>query len=242
MSTALVTGASSGLGASILYLLRNEGWLAQGTCLNPIVDECPDLIAFNACDPDREIPYLMSELQRLNTSRLDLLVNCAGINQLVPFNSLTRSSIERIMTANFLTPVLLAREIHSSMSRGGIICNIVSDASYKPMRHSLAYNCSKAALAMATKQMARELTKTTGLTIFSVNPGKMAGTQMSKLIDREVCAIRNWTPKQAAEYFRNSSVTGEESNPYHVAVHVVNLILGIGPSSMLSGACIDLVG
>jgi NAD(P)-dependent dehydrogenase (short-subunit alcohol dehydrogenase family) len=109
------------------------------------------------------------------------------------------------------------------------------------MRHSLAYNCSKAALDMATKQMARELTKPYGLSVFGVRPGKMAGTGMSTYIDEQVCLMRDWTPEQAMAYAQQNSVTGLELPPMKVAEFIYDLVRS-GTARYTSGACIDMVG
>jgi NAD(P)-dependent dehydrogenase (short-subunit alcohol dehydrogenase family) len=173
---------------------------------------------------------------------LNLLVNNAGVNGIMPFEKLDAQFLDDIMQINFVAPVFLIQKLLPYFSIDAVVCNIVSDASYKPMRHSLAYNCSKAALAMATKQLARELTKPKELTIFSINPGKMAGTEMSRYIDRQVEKIRGWTTQQALEYFQTASVSGLEADPVHVAQLVYNMCADRNRARMLSGACIDLVG
>jgi len=117
----------------------------------------------------------------------------------------------------------------------------VSNASHVPMRHSLAYNCSKAAQAMAVKQMARELSKLFGISIMGVSPGKLSGTAMSAYIDRRVCEVRNWTPQQAAGYFEANSLTGLETPAAMVALIIGSLITS-GAARYMSGAIPEFVG
>jgi NAD(P)-dependent dehydrogenase (short-subunit alcohol dehydrogenase family) len=126
-------------------------------------------------------------------------------------------------------------------NRPGIVINVISDAAWRPMRHSLAYNCSKAALDMATKQMARELTKPRDLSIIGVRPGKMTNTAMSAYIDQRVQEVRGWTAEEAMTYFRNNSVSGLEQEPTAVAAFILSIATG-GLARNMSGACIDLVG
>jgi NAD(P)-dependent dehydrogenase (short-subunit alcohol dehydrogenase family) len=244
MRTALVTGVSSGLGMHIKNDLQEMGWKVFGTThLREFEKE--DVFVYNAFNTnyDQSIDGLTSWLSRkLDPAGLDLLVNNAGINRLQKFSDLTVEDLEEIMRVNFITPVMLVKNLFSMLwAARGTVCNIVSDASYKPMRHSLAYNCSKAALAMATRQMARELTKTSDITVFSINPGKMSNTAMSNQIDQRVRELRGWTAEQASNYFAASSVTGKEAHPREVALYVAAIVSNPAVR-MLSGACIDLVG
>lgn len=237
--TAVVTGASSGLGKQIKLRLEDCGWQVLGSRLP--TSETSDLFPCNFEDLSqvRDLALWVSE----KLMSLNLLVNNAGVNELKGFEDLSFEHIDRLMRVNFIAPVQLSRLLLPLIQKaGGTICNVVSDASYRPMRHSLAYNCSKAALAMATKQMARELTKSKGITVFSVNPGKMKDTKMSEDIDIRVQNLRGWTPEQALTYFQQASVTGKEASPYHVAQHLANLVQDSEAVRMLSGACIDLVG
>jgi len=240
--TALVTGASSGLGKQIALVLRYEGWNVLGTKFPDSEGEDLFPCDFEDMGQVQDLAFWVhSKLQ--DPCELDLLVNNAGINCLMVFEDSVHSHIEKVMRVNFVAPVQLVRLLLPLLQRArGTVCNVVSDASYRPMRHSLAYNCSKAALAMATKQMARELTKSKGITVFSVNPGKMKNTKMSDEIDVRVQTLRGWTPEEAKTYFQQASVTGEESSPYLVAQHIANLVHNREAVRMLSGACIDLVG
>jgi NAD(P)-dependent dehydrogenase (short-subunit alcohol dehydrogenase family) len=182
--------------------------------------------------------HLISHLPDL---KFDIVINNAGVNAIRPFEQLTHAFVEAIMRVNFLAPVLLVQQLMARelLQRPAVICNITSDAAWRPMRHSLAYNCSKAAFDMATKQMARELTKPNDMTIFSVAPGKMTGTGMSQYIDAQVCKLRGWTPEEAAQYAANSTVTGKEFLPSSVAKVIYMLCTHGLP---ISGTRIDLAG
>jgi NAD(P)-dependent dehydrogenase (short-subunit alcohol dehydrogenase family) len=229
-------------------LLKESGWNVFGTTADPDATK-RGFYYWNALYGS-ETEKMIFDLERKTALAegedrffpLQLLVNNAGINGITPFEDLQQKFLQCIMQVNFIAPVMLTQRLLPHFCGGAVICNVVSDASYKPMRHSLAYNCSKAAFAMATKQLARELTKPKNLTIFSVNPGKMADTEMSHYIDRQVEHLRGWTPSEAQKYFENASVSGLESDPRHVAELIVGLCVDPVRARMLSGACIDLVG
>ncbi len=70
---------------------------------------------------------------------------------------------------------------------------------------------------MITRQMARELFKSHGVTVFSVSPNKLEGTGMSRMIEEAVPALRGWTPEEAEEYQRAGLAIGEETPPAALA-------------------------
>jgi NAD(P)-dependent dehydrogenase (short-subunit alcohol dehydrogenase family) len=241
----LVTGASSGLGRELLDVFIAKGWHGSGTS-HLTGENLPDIDRgkywpFDATTGASLVLGVKSLVQ--NSEPVDCLINNAGINAIRKFEDLDDYFIERIMRVNFLAAVMLTQEMLKAgkLNKGAVVVNIISDAAWRPMRHSLAYNCSKAALDMATKQMARELTKPHGISVIGIRPGKMSGTGMSKYIDEQVCELRGWTPEQAWDYFVNNTVTGKELHPKQVAALVAHLVCG-GMAPAMSGACMDLVG
>jgi NAD(P)-dependent dehydrogenase (short-subunit alcohol dehydrogenase family) len=106
----------------------------------------------------------------------------------------------------------------------GTILNIVSNASHMPMTTSLAYNASKGAAHIMTLQMARELSKAHGITVFGISPNKLRGTEMSKDIEDQVVALRGWTPEYAKQYQLASLLAGEETDPDALAEFVAFLL------------------
>jgi NAD(P)-dependent dehydrogenase (short-subunit alcohol dehydrogenase family) len=106
----------------------------------------------------------------------------------------------------------------------GTIVNIVSNAAHMPMTCSLAYNASKGAAHIMTQQLARELTRKHGITVFGVAPNKLAGTGMSADIDRQVVATRGWTKEKAVEYQLAGLLAGEETPPKLVAEFITYLL------------------
>jgi NAD(P)-dependent dehydrogenase (short-subunit alcohol dehydrogenase family) len=172
---------------------------------------------------------------------IDLLINNAGMNAVREFVNLSDTFLHEVMAVNCVGPIMLTKALLESLSWSkGTVINVISDAAWRPMRHSLAYNISKAAMDMATKQMARELTKPRGVSFIGVRPGKMADTGMSRYIDAQVCKMRGWTPEQASDYFKAGSVTGLEFPVKAVAEFIVQL--SYNATSYMSGACMDIVG
>jgi len=155
------------------------------------------------------------------------LINCAGMNMNCWFEDLKTTDYEKIMDVNARAMVHLSQCFFDNLSNtinGGTILNVVSNAAHVPMRCSLAYNASKAAAKMITQQMARELTRKYNMTIFSVSPNKLLGTDMSLQIDNEVPEVRGWTKDQSDDYQNSSLLTGEQTPPENVAEFIAFLL------------------
>jgi NAD(P)-dependent dehydrogenase (short-subunit alcohol dehydrogenase family) len=240
----LVTGASSGLGACLVRIFRASG---EHTVLGTTHDRDltvrnPELLLFKADSFVQHTAQVLAKKVAIQfDGRVDVLINNIGENDIRPFEEVTPEFLRHLMTVNFETPVFLTQAFLPFFSTPATVINIVSDAAWRPMRHSLAYNCSKAALDMATKQLARELTKPRGISFIGIRPGKMGGTHMSTYIDRRVQQVRGWSADEAVDYFKMNSLTGLEFRPEDVAVLIYNIATNIIARNM-SGACLDLVG
>jgi NAD(P)-dependent dehydrogenase (short-subunit alcohol dehydrogenase family) len=222
--TILVTGSGSGLGRALWEILSEFGH---------------NVIAYDkkfGCDVMR--PEDTDYPGNINT--LDVLINCAGINQNEWFEEVTEESFNRVMGTNAFSFVKMTQAFLEPLKAAkGAVINIVSNAAHIPMTSSLAYNASKAAALMITKQMAHELTPRHGITVFSVSPNKLAGTGMSKDIEANVCKIRGWTPEYAAEYQKKALMHGLETPPDSVARVIANLI-NTGDMKYMSGCDIPV--
>lgn len=153
------------------------------------------------------------------------VINCAGVNSNDWFEEVNADEFNRVMHTNAFSFVNTTQAALPSLKRNkGFVLNIVSNAAHIPMTSSLCYNASKAAALMITKQMAHELTPKYGITVFSISPNKLRGTEMSKQIESAVCATRGWTPEFAAEYQKKALMNGLETEPQAIADYVRHLL------------------
>lgn len=200
----LITGAKSGLGAQIMFAL-----VTAGHHVHPF-----DL-------PDNDVRCPIKD--RL-PEQLDVLINCAGINFINWLENVREVEWDTVMDTNckgiFNMTQALLPQLRASK---GTVLNIVSNAAHMPMRCSAAYNASKGAALILTKQLARELSGD-GITVFSVSPNKLKDTGMSKSIDEQVMQTRGWSREQAQAYQKQSLLTGEETPPRLVADFICYLL------------------
>lgn len=213
MKTFVVTGASSGLGREIGWFLKDSPLYEDCNVINWSVDTGVDVT---------EKDSILAAANRID-GHIDGLVNCAGINIIDWFAGITVDEWDAVMNTNargmFLTTQVLLERL-----RGGVVCNIISNASHMPMTHSAAYNASKGAAHILTLQMGRELKKTHGITVFGVSPNKLAGTGMSNQIEERVMQLRGWTREQAYQYQLAALPAGQETDPEACAAFIVFLL------------------
>lgn len=222
----LVTGASSGIGKAVADQLDGLGWEVARTSHDWTIG----CYQANLRDT-RHIKKLHEEV-----GEIECLVNCAGVNYLMPIEDIDIEKAREVMDVNFFAGVQLVQEFLPGLKRSqGVVCSIVSNASEIPMTHSLIYNASKAAQAMGVEQMAHELTKKFGITVFGISPAKVANTRMSDYIDDKVPGLRGWTSEEARAYQMNALKSGQELQPNQVAEFTAWLLADRHRSLHLSG-------
>lgn len=203
MSVILLTGGANGLGMELGNVLT-----AQGHEVIPYDKAFGDDVL-----APRGLP-----------SKMDVLINCAGINKINWLENVEEEEWDSVMDTNakgiFKMTQACLPQLRASK---GTVLNIVSNAAHMPMRCSAAYNASKGAALILTKQLARELIGD-GITVFSVSPNKLKGTGMSDDIDEQVVKTRGWTMEEAQRYQLAGILTGEETDPRDLAEFIAFLL------------------
>lgn len=179
--TAVVTGASKGIGAGIAKELAAGGasvvvnYASDRTGAESVVD---GIVASGgrakAVQADvakaADVARLFEQVHETFGS-VDILVNNAGVFQAMPVSELTEDEFHREININLLGPLLVIRESLGHFGpRGGSIINIGSGASRShPPGYSI-YSASKAGLDAITGVLSKELAPR-GIRMNSVNPG-----------------------------------------------------------------------
>ncbi len=155
------------------------------------------------------------------------VVYTAGVNHINEFDKQSSDDFYESMGVNVFGFVRLLQEIRAQdkfeKRWPPVACLVTSNAANVAMRHSLSYNCSKAAANMAIKQMAREI-HPDELTIFGVAPNKLKGTPMSRMIEKKVCDMRGWSTEEAAQYQIEALPARKETDPWVVARLIFTLM------------------
>jgi NAD(P)-dependent dehydrogenase (short-subunit alcohol dehydrogenase family) len=240
MSVALVTGASSGIGAAIAIAFAEAGWdvMAAGRDegrLEEVADVSERISTWvgeleGSDDCDELIADTIDEF-----GDLDCLVNSAGI---LPHGDAVNTSDEDwrdTLTINLDVPFFLSRAAlpHLVKAEGSIV-NISSFWGLHAGNNVVAYCVSKAALNMLTKAMARDAAPD-GVRVNSICPGG---------VDTPMLAAGAETTGQEVDEFldmvASSSPNGKISAPEDVAA--LALFLASDAATQITGTAIPIDG
>lgn len=168
--TALVTGASRGIGAAIAQALHAAGARVIGVGTSIEADP-PNGIEPRNCDlSDRAA--IATLLDDLDDRRIDILVNNAGIIRRAPIAEHKLEDWDAVMAVNLDAPFLLTQGLGRKMvARGhGKVVNIASVLSFEGGILVPGYAATKAAIANLTRSFANEWA-VHGVNVNAVAPG-----------------------------------------------------------------------
>ncbi|WP_104493793.1 SDR family NAD(P)-dependent oxidoreductase [Paracoccus denitrificans] len=207
LTTAIVTGAGSGIGRAIAHRLADEGHavvvadraaegaqetvrqlVARGRSARAAVLDITDPAATQALIDGAE--------------NLRVLVNNAGIFNTCAFDALTADDFRGMYEVNLVAMFTLCQQAARVLPEGGRIVNLASRAAFGA-RNYAHYVASKAAVAGLTKALALELAGRQ-ITVNAVAPGVIA-TDM--LLERS----------EGLEGLRVQQPTGKLGTPEHIA-------------------------
>jgi uncharacterized protein len=168
---ALVTGASSGLGAELGRLLVAEGLTVFGTSREPsrIRTVGVQPVALNLSDLAAVCKFASKDLPEM---QIDLLVNCAGIGVFSDFAGMPEEEIIAQLNVMLQAPALLCRAaLPGMLARGnGCMANVSSLAARFPLPCMSVYNVSKAGLSALSATLMEE-TRKSGVVVIDFQPG-----------------------------------------------------------------------
>ena len=176
----LITGAARGLGRELANILDREG------CSLVLIDR--DLVVIPGsqsyvCDlSDLSQRKKIIEEMRANT-KIDILINCAGIGSHSLLSQLTVDEIERVMQVNTLAPL----ELIAGLSPLELIVNIGSVAGEMNLPSMSLYTASKTAVHAFTRSVQLE-----GARVLLVILGPLRGTDFILSIEHPRTGQPNW--------------------------------------------------
>ncbi|MFG2563687.1 SDR family NAD(P)-dependent oxidoreductase [Streptomyces sp. NPDC048496] len=211
-STALVTGATAGigrvialrlaaLGASVVVHGRDEQRGAETVDEVTAAGGNARFIAADLSKPE-DVLRLAAE-----AGEVDVLINNAGIYRFASTPDTTAEMFDTHMAINTRAPMLLVGALAPAMAtRGrGVIVSLSTGAATTPVRGAAAYGASKAALELLTRVWADEF-GAQGVRVNAVAPGpvhtpgtKEMGDETLQVIGRSTVLRRVAEPEEIAE-------------------------------------------
>ncbi len=188
MGVALVTGASSGIGAAIAIAFADAGWevMAAGRDENRLAE---------VADASENISTWAGELEESEDcaelvadtieefGAIDSLINCAGIILRGNVSETSDDNWRDTMSVNLDVPFFLSRAALPHLIRAeGSIVNIASDWGLHGGKRAAAYCASKGGIVLLTRAMAQDHARD-GLRINAVCPGDVDTPMLAKEAD-----------------------------------------------------------
>lgn len=228
--TALVTGATSGIGRSVALRLGEEGWIVivhgrhagRGAAIVDEIRAAGGTAQFESADLS-DVRELQDLVARVGT--IDLLVNDAAWWRVGPTENLSISDFDQMMSINVRAAYFLVAAIAPSMAaRGrGVIVSISSLVAREGLAGSAAYSASKASLDAMTRAWAAEYSPA-GVRANAVSPGP----------------VYTGSPVERTTAMGETTVLARAAQPEEIADVVV--FLASSKASYITGAIVAVDG
>ena len=224
-----VIGGDSGIGLAVAEYAKN-------------VDKYNSVRVYGKSTMDVSNPYDLHDRVDFDLNKYGMpetIVYTAGVNVLGNIGEFVNNEVFRQFSVNALGFMFLLDSL-AALGMKDFPLNIVaicSDAAETPMRGSMSYCSSKAALQMAIRCGAREMAP--NWRINGISPSTVDGTAMTDYIDETVPGFRGWTPEQARSYEMGNMPMKRRATVDEV-VELVFQVLN-GPEFM-TGSIIKLTG
>jgi NAD(P)-dependent dehydrogenase (short-subunit alcohol dehydrogenase family) len=207
----LVTGGSGAIGSAIVHRFSGDGFRVAFTFLHHRVraEEIEKETGASGFQVDLTDGAQVTEtVKRILEAfgQIDVLVNNAGLTQVMPFALIEEKDWDEVLTANLKTMFLVTKEVIRSMisRKTGVVINIGSLAGHRLLEVPVHYATAKAGVSGFTLALAKELCR------YNIRVNEVVPGLLSKGVGRLV------PEKEKAEYLRYCAA-GRLGEPEEVA-------------------------
>jgi 3-oxoacyl-[acyl-carrier protein] reductase len=220
--TAIVTGASRGIGKAIAIKLGSMG---AAVAVNYAHDEtAAESTAAKATEAGGRAIAIKADVRRIDEVQslfertvatfggLDILVNNAGIRLFKPIASITEAEFDKIFAVNVKGVFFACQMAAKMMGDGGRIVNISSSVTQVLLPNYGGYAATKGAVDQITRVLSKEL-GTRGVTVNAISPGPT---------DTEL--FRKGKTQDQIDGFARETALGRIGTPADIAAAVALLV------------------
>lgn len=249
--TALVTGASSGIGAAFARELAKRGAnlilvARSANQLQALADElsAQHKIRADALPFDLGVENVAQALQQAVEQRgliVDLLINNAGFATHGRFEELASGRDHQQVMVNVTALVDLTHAFVPQMLRqsGGAVINVASTVAYQPTPYMAVYGASKAFVTSFSVALAEEY-RGRGLRVLAICPGATATGFFDVLGGDEVAMGQKRTPEQVVRTALRALERGKsvvlDGSPTTIGLALLAKRLSFGLSAQLAAS------
>ena len=170
MKTAVVTGASSGIGKEICKRVLYLGYKVIG--ISRTIEDSDfnhkDFIPIQADLSSEKSTMIICEL--LKKENISILINCAGFGKFEPHEELSTKTIIDMTFLNLTTPMLLTNATLRDLKKNsGYLININSIEAIKTSKFAGVYSATKSGLKAFSDSLFEE-TRKSELSVTNINP------------------------------------------------------------------------
>ena len=209
MNTVLITGCSTGFGRETAAFFLERKWNVVATMRDPSASTLP------ASDRLRLLPLDVTDADSIATTiaeagAIDVLVNNAGMGWLNAVEGTSMEMVRRIFETNTFSTVAMMQAVLPGMRerRAGVIVNVSSSTTIKPLPLLSIYRASKAAVNALTESAALELEEF-GIRARVVVPGAAPGTSFGSTARTQIAANGGF-PEPYADFVQQTMATMQQ--------------------------------
>ncbi len=197
MNTILITGCSSGFGLETAKLFLHRGWNVIATMRAPNEDVLPVSERLHVLPLDvTDLGSIADALQVAGP--IDVLINNAGIGLLGALEGISMDQAHEVFQTNVLGTIAMTQAVLPQMREkgSGVIVNVTSSVTQRPLPLLSVYTGSKAAVNAFTESLALELEQF-GIRVRLVIPGQAPETSFGS---NARARMGNTIPEPYAEF------------------------------------------
>jgi NAD(P)-dependent dehydrogenase (short-subunit alcohol dehydrogenase family) len=226
MNTILITGCSSGFGLDTARFFLERGWKVIATMRKPREDMLPRSEHLRVLPLDVTDPRSIRELAEA-TGPIDVLVNNAGVGLMSVFEGTSMETVRDTFETNTFGAMAVTQAFlpRFRQQKAGVIVNVSSGTTLKPLPLLAVYTASKAALNAFTESLALEL-QPFNVRVSLVIPGRSPETPFAQNAQARMQGQGVTAPEAYAGFVQNvfERIRGQHSGPVTRSLDVAEVI------------------